>query len=109
MYKIEHYLTHYGQKDVYLGWLAQLGDQRAKVAIIRRVIRIENGNFGDHRYCRNGVWELRIDISLGYRVYYALSGHQLVLLLGGGNKRTQAADIERSVLYWQDWQRRSEV
>ncbi|MDB5991176.1 MAG: putative addiction module killer protein [Herbaspirillum sp.] len=69
------------------------------------VNRIELGNFGDHKFCRYGVWELRIDIGAGYRVYYATAGKEIVLLLCAGDKRTQAADIDRACAYWQDWQR----
>jgi putative addiction module killer protein len=54
-----------------------------------------------------GVWELRIDAGPSYRVYYARSGKQVVLLLCGGDKRTQDADISRACEHWQDWQRRS--
>jgi putative addiction module killer protein len=107
-YRIEHYLTVDGRKDIYINWLRRLRDTRAKVAIIRHVARIEQGNFGDHKYCRDGVWELRIDVRPGYRVYYGMSGWRLVLLLGGGDKRTQDADIGRAVNHWQDWQRRSD-
>ena len=107
-YRIEHYLTTSSRQDVYSAWLRRLRDGQAKVAVIRRVARMELGNFGDHRFCRDGVWELRIDVGPGYRVYYALSGHRLVLLLCGGDKRTQDADIDRAVDYWQDWQRRSD-
>jgi putative addiction module killer protein len=64
------------------------------------------GNFGDHKFCRDGVWELRIDVGPGYRVYYAVAGSQVVLLLCGGDKRTQGADINRACEYWQDWQGR---
>jgi probable addiction module antidote protein len=53
------------------------------------VTRIEQGNFGDHKFCRDGVWELRIDVGAGYRVYYAMAGQRVVLLLCGGDKRTQ--------------------
>ncbi|MEY1661134.1 type II toxin-antitoxin system RelE/ParE family toxin [Isoalcanivorax beigongshangi] len=107
MFDLEHYLTPSERKDPYLYWLGRLRDRRAKVAIIRRVTRLHHGNFGDHRYCRDGVWELRVDIGPGYRVYYALSGHRLVLLLCGGSKRTQRADIDEAVRYWQDWQQRA--
>jgi putative addiction module killer protein len=106
--QIEHNLTADGQKDLYIDWLRRLRDNRAKVAIIRRVVRIEEGNFGFHRFCRDNVWELRIDSGPGYRVYYALSGQRLVLLLCAGDKRTQDADIGRAVDYWQDWQRRTD-
>lgn len=108
MYRIEHYLTANGQKDLYIDWLSHLWDAKAKVAIIRRVARIEQGNFGDHKFCRDGVWELRIDVGPGYRVYYGQSGRRVVLLLCGGDKRTQNADIDRAVNYWQDWQRRTD-
>lgn len=108
MYRIEHYLTVDEQKDVYDDWLRRLRDAQAKVAVIRRVTSVEQGNFGDHKFCRDGVWELRIDAGPGYRVYYGLAGHRLVLLLCGGDKRTQDADIARAVAYWQDWQQRGD-
>ena len=106
MFEIRHYLAADG-KDVYLEWLRRLRDMKARVAVERRLIRLEQGNFGDHRFCRNGVWELRVDVGPGYRVYYALSGGQVVLLLCGGDKRTQNSDICRACEHWQDWQRRS--
>ena len=108
MYQIEHYLSFGEHKDLYIDWLQRLRDSQAKVAVVRRVTRIELGNFGDYKFCRDGVWELRVDVGPGYRVYYALSGHRVVLLLCGGDKRTQDADITRAVGYWQDWQRRTD-
>jgi putative addiction module killer protein len=108
MYRIEHYLSAGEHKDLYIDWLQRLRDSQAKVAVVRRVTRVELGNFGDHKFCRDGVWELRIDVGPGYRVYYAVSGHRVVLLLCGGDKRTQDADIARAVGYWQDWQRRTD-
>ena len=108
MYRIEHYLTSGEQKDLYIDWLKRLRDSQAKIAVVRRVARVELGNFGDHKFCRDGIWELRIDAGPGYRVYYALSGQRIVLLLCGGDKRTQDADIARAAAYWQDWQRRTD-
>ena len=107
-YRIEHYLSVGELKDLYIDWLKRLRDSQAKVAVVRRVTRIELGNFGDHKFCRDGVWELRIDVGPGYRVYYAGAGRRVVLLLCGGDKRTQDADIDRAVDYWQDWQRRTD-
>lgn len=107
MYEIRHYLTTAGD-DIYLDWTRKLRDAGARIAIDRRLNRLELGNFGDHRFCRNGVWELRVDIGAGYRVYYAIAGKQVVVLLCGGDKRTQHADIERACEYWRDWQNRSE-
>ena len=74
--------------------------------MIRRVNRMAEGNFGDHKFCRDGVWELRIDQGAGYRVYYAIASSIVVLLLCGGDKGSQDADVERAVDYWKDWQRR---
>ncbi len=51
---------------------------------------------------------MRIDMGPGYRIYYALVGHRVLLLLCGGDKRTQDKDITRSVFYFNDWQRRSD-
>jgi putative addiction module killer protein len=105
MYEIKHYVTAEDQ-DVFAQWLRKLKDTTAKIAIVRRGNRIEQGNFGDHKFCRDGVWELRVEVGAGYRVYYAIEGQQVVLLLCGGDKRTQDADIERACEFWQDWQRR---
>lgn len=106
MYEIRHYLTS-EEKDVYLDWLRKQRDTTARIAIDRRVIRVEQGNFGDHKFCRDGVWELRIDVGAGYRIYYATAGKQIVLLLCGGDKRTQDTDINRACEHWRDWQRRT--
>ena len=74
--------------------------------IQRRIDRIVNENFGDHKFCQQGVWELRIDFGPGYRVYYAQEGDCLVILLGGGSKGRQSSDIKKAVNIWLDYQRR---
>lgn len=76
VYEIRHYLTR-DEKDVYEEWHTRLRDIKARIAIDRRINRIELGNFGDHKFCRDGVWELRIDVGQGYRVYYASREHRL--------------------------------
>src|SRR5207302_5603838 len=93
--QILHYLTAEG-RDLFQNWLDRLRDMRARIAIQRRVDRVVLGNFGDHRFCREGVWELRIDVGAGYRVYYAQEEQTVVLLLCGGDKRTQGVDIARA-------------
>ena len=103
--EIRHYLTVSG-KDLYQQWLDELKDLKARVVIQRRIDRVVNGNFGDHRFCEEGVWELKIDFGPGYRVYYAQAGATTVLLLCGGSKRTQSADIKEAVRYWGNYQRR---
>lgn len=107
MFEIRHYLTPDG-KDLIDEWLRKLRDMQAKVAIIRRLNRLEQGNFGDCKPLREGVFELRIDVGPGYRVYYAQSDKTVMLLLCGGAKRTQSADIDRACACWCDWQNRKE-
>ena len=108
MYEIRHYVTANGV-DLLQQWFRGLRDVKARVAIGRRINRMELENFGDHKFCRDGVWELRVDVGQGYRVYYALAGKQVVLLICGGDKRSQDADIDLACKYWQDWQRRAET
>ena len=96
-YEIEHYVER--GRDIFDDWLKGLRDKRAAVAVARAVYRIEQGNFGEHKPCRSGVWELVIDYGAGYRVYYSIVGHKVVLLLCGGDKRTQQKDIDRAIEY----------
>lgn len=103
--EIRHYLTRAG-RDPYQSWLDRLKDVQARVAIQRRVDRIAAGSFGDHKPCRQGVWELRVNAGPGYRVYYTRTGRTIVLLLCGGDKSTQTSDIDIAVRYWIDYQRR---
>jgi putative addiction module killer protein len=108
MFEVRHYVTR-DERDVYLEWLRQLRDAKAKMAVIRRVNRVELGNFGDHKPCRDGVWELRIDLGPGYRVYYARAGAAIILLLCAGDKSTQEKDIATACEYWRDWQSRDDA
>jgi putative addiction module killer protein len=85
----------------------ELADKRARVAVLRRIDRLSEGNFGEHRFLRDGLWELKIDVGPGYCVYYAQEGKTLILLLCAGAKRTQRQDIARAVEYWNDHQSRS--
>ena len=103
MFELRHYLTPDG-RDLIDEWLRQLRDVQGKAAIIRRLNRLEQGNFGDFKPLRDGVHELRIDVGPGYRVYYARAGKIVMLLLCGGTKRTQDADIDRACGYWRNWQ-----
>jgi len=107
MFEIRHYLTATGA-DPIADWLRDMRDAQAKIAIIRRLNRLEQGNFGDFKPLRDGVHELRIDVGPGYRVYYARAGKVVMLLLCGGSKRTQNTDIDRACEYWRDWQNRTE-
>ena len=103
--KIVHYLAEDGT-DLYQEWADALRDSRAKVAVLRRVDRAAQGNFGDHRACRDGVSEMRVDVGSGYRVYYFQHGQTLVVLLCGGDKHSQDADISKAVACKTDYLRR---
>lgn len=106
MYQIEDYQTEDGRLP-FKEWLSGLIDRQAKARVITRVQRMAAGNLGDCKPIQEGVWELRINYGPGYRVYYAQAGSKLLLLLIGGDKRKQQADIEKAVGYWKDWKRRT--
>jgi putative addiction module killer protein len=105
MFEIWHYLTSTG-RNIFEEWFDALTDATAQAKIATRIARMSAGNFGDCKSLRDGVWELRIDWGPGYRVYYALADRTVVLLLCGGDKRKQSADIERAVKFWRDYQER---
>jgi putative addiction module killer protein len=74
-------------------WLRKQPDRKGRAVIVDRLKRAANGNFGTVRSVSGGVFEMKIDHGPGYRVYYFQRGKQLVILLCGGDKRTQSADI----------------
>jgi putative addiction module killer protein len=83
--------------ETYAQWLDGLRDNRARARILVRVERLATGNAGDVRPVGEGVSEMRIDYGSGYRVYYTKRGREVVVLLVGGDKRTQAADIKTAL------------
>jgi putative addiction module killer protein len=85
------------QTESFAKWHAALRDLRAKVAITRRIDRAENGNLGDCKPVGESVSEMRIDVGAGYRVYFTMRGGLMVVLLAGGDKSTQQADIQRAI------------
>ena len=87
-------------------WLNALRDRQARARIKKRLDRIELGNLGDFKPVGEGVMELRIDYGSGYRVYFVQARATVVLLLCGGDKSTQAQDIDRAKQYWTDFQKR---
>ncbi|MCW7549881.1 type II toxin-antitoxin system RelE/ParE family toxin [Photorhabdus sp. APURE] len=105
MNTIKHYLTP-DKRDLYMEFLKGIRDPIAKSKISSRVNRMATGNFGDHKPCRAGVWELRIDQGPGYRVYYSQVGNEIILLLLGGDKRTQNADIAQAIECLEDYLKR---
>lgn len=99
------YLTLEG-KASYEEWLGSLRDRKAAAKVRIRIDRVRLGNFGDCRFVGEGVHELIIDYGPGYRVYFAQDGKTIVILLCGGDKRTQNQDINKAQEYWTDYRRR---
>lgn len=81
------------ETGVFRRWFDKLHDENARRRITVRIRRLAEGNFGDVRPVGSGVAELRIDYGPGYRVYFTRRGAELILLLVGGDKRTQGQDI----------------
>lgn len=106
MIEIRRYKTESTAEPI-TDWLSGLRDKQARARIEMRFSRLAAGNFGDCKALRDGVSELRIDWGAGYRIYYGMIGKTIVLLLCGGDKRTQDADIQRAVDYFKDFKRRS--
>lgn len=84
------------QTDIFANWFNKLRDRKAKARIQARIDRIEIGNFGDVAPVGEGVSELRIHYDPGYRVYFIQRGPVVVILLSGGDKDSQNADIKRA-------------
>jgi len=78
-------------------WLAALKDQRAVLHIVRRISRVAAGNTGDAKSVGGSVSEFRIDHGPGYRIYFTRRRQLIVILLCGGDKRTQSRDIRKAM------------
>lgn len=92
------------QSETFARWIAKLKDRQATARINARIRRLsETGNFGDAKTVRDGVSEMRIDHGPGYRVYFTRHGSTVVLLLAGGDKRTQDSDIELAIRIAKEW------
>ncbi|MGN6149596.1 MAG: type II toxin-antitoxin system RelE/ParE family toxin [Rhizomicrobium sp.] len=84
------------QTAAFTNWLARLADRNAQARIVARLRRFEIGNLGDVKPVGAGVMEARIDYGPGYRLYFVQHGNVLIVMLCGGDKRTQKTDIERA-------------
>jgi putative addiction module killer protein len=85
------------QTEIFALWFASLRDGRAQRRIQARIDRLEIGNPGDVRPVGGGVSEMRIDYGPGYRVYFVSRGNAVVVLLAGGDKRSQDRDIATAI------------
>ncbi|RXJ68284.1 hypothetical protein CRV08_08510 [Halarcobacter ebronensis] len=84
------------ETEYFSKWLYKLKDIKAKVSILRRIERMKNGNFGDYKSLGDELSELRFTLGAGYRVYYTIRDKEIIILLLGGDKSTQAKDIEKA-------------
>jgi len=105
VFEIRRYRTAAGEEP-FTEWLFDLPDRQARARILARLERLEVGNFGDTKFLRDGVNEMRIDWGPGYRAYYGRDGRTVIVLLCGGDKRKQGADIKRAVELWQEYANR---
>jgi putative addiction module killer protein len=88
--------------DVFIRWLDNLRDIRARARVQARIQRLADGNPGDVAAVGDGISELRIDYGPGYRVYFKQHGRQLIILLAGGDKSTQTKDIKAALILAQN-------
>jgi len=85
------------ETEVYTKWFNSLKDERVKARIDKRIDRAKYGNFGDWKTETGEVRAMRIDYGPGYRLYYVIRGNRIIVLLCGGDKRNQNADIKKAV------------
>jgi putative addiction module killer protein len=93
------------QSDEFKAWHDGLRDKLARARITARIRLAEHGNFGDWKPLRDGVSEMRIDVGPGYRLYFTRHGNTVVVLLCGGDKRKQDADIARAIDFAKFWRK----
>jgi putative addiction module killer protein len=106
MIEVREYVDAQG-KIPYRDWIVKL-DAATRVRVITAVLRLEQGNFSTVKSAGSGVSEMRLDFGPGYRVYFARDGEQLVILLGGGSKKRQQADINDAHRLWAEYKRRKQ-
>lgn len=86
-----------------VNWIESIQNNIYKARIKNRLSRIEAGNIGDYKYLKSGIYELRLCFGAGFRIYFGKIGNVIVLLLCGGDKKTQKNDIEKAKKYWKDY------
>ena len=91
------------KSETFERWLLGLKDRVVRIRIQVRIDRLADGNPGDSKPVRDAISELRIDHGPGYRVYFTRRGPLVIVLLAGGDKRTQDADIERAIAIAKEW------
>lgn len=90
-------------KEPFTEWLYGLKDSLNRQRIISRIRRLEQGNFGDCEPVGEGVSELRLFFGAGYRIYFGEDAENIVVLLNGGDKKSQKKDIKQAKAYWREY------
>lgn len=101
-----HFLTASGRCP-FQAWAESLKSKTVTAAVAARINRMRSGTLGDWKSVGGGVFELRVDLGPGYRVYFGRDGETVVILLSGGEKRSQTSDIKRAKEYWSDYEKRT--
>jgi putative addiction module killer protein len=102
--EVRQYIDRSG-RNLFERWFDKL-EHDTQARIVSSIDRLERSNFSAAKSAGKGVQELRLDFGPGYRVYFGVDGDQLVILLGGGSKMRQQADIAASQALWQEYKRR---
>ena len=101
-YKVVEYLRN--GVSVFEKWFSNL-EAQAAAKVAAALYRLEQGNFSNVKSVSQGVSECKIDFGPGYRIYFGREGNALIILLGGGSKKTQNRDIKKSQLLWAEYRR----
>jgi len=106
MIELREYIDAQGRIP-YRDWVAKL-DAATRARVIAAVLRMGHGNFSAAKSVGSGISELRLDFGPGYRVYFGKDGEHLVILLGGGTKKRQQADINAAHTFWAEYKKRKQ-
>ncbi len=85
-------------------WLNHLRDPVTRRRILRRLLQLEQGHYGDYKAVGGSLYELRFFFGPGYRVYFGEDGNKFIVLLSGGDKDSQSRDIQQAQAFWQEYQ-----
>lgn len=92
---LKNYIDNNGKEPI-IDWLKSL-DGTMRKRVLLRLDRLKNGNFGDYKQINDDLYELRFKFGTGYRIYYTIQNDTIILLINGGDKKTQTKDIEKAL------------
>lgn len=103
---IKYYQTENG-KCPFEKWVKSITDKTTKMRILKRIERLEDGNYGEFEQINEDLFELKLHFGKGYRIYYYDIDNVLVLFISGGDKHRQSSDIEKAMKYLEDYKERT--